>query len=76
MSAWSPHYVKDRERLERVQHEDGAGVEGLGVRRETGEVEVDDSGGEKEPFRSGQFVQDFQKIFSHLMEFVLPSGQF
>ena len=74
MSAWSPHYVKDRERLERVQHEDGAGVEELEVRRETGEVEVDDSGGEKEPFRSGQFVQDF--IFRHLMEFVLPSGQF
>ena len=48
-------------------------VEELGVRRKTGEVEVDDSGGEKEPFRFGRIVQDFKRIVRHLMEFVLPS---
>ena len=36
VSAWSPHYVKDRERLERVPaqiYANGAGVEGLGLWR-------------------------------------------
>ena len=35
---------------------------------ETGEVEVDDSGREKEPFRSGRVVQDVQRIVCHSME--------
>ena len=44
--------MKDRERLERVQHRFTrmvAGVEGLGVWRETGKAESVDTGGEKKP---------------------------
>ena len=47
VSAWSPHYVKDKEMLERVQHRFTRMVPGL---REVGIVDI---GGEKELFRSG-----------------------
>ena len=70
MSAWSPHYVKDRERLERVQHRFTrllSGVEGLGVWKETGEVEVADSGREEKSLGFGQIIQDFQRIVCHSM---------
>ena len=54
MSAWSPRYVKDRERLERVQHRftrlSGAGGEGLRVWGKIGKAEFADSGGEKKSF--------------------------
>ena len=52
VSAWSPHYVKDRERLERVQHKFTRmvpGLEGLEFGGRTGEAESVDTGGEKKP---------------------------
>ena len=56
-------------------YENGTGVEGLGVRGETGEAELDDSGGKKKSFGPSGVVQDLKRTVCHFMEFVLPSRQ-
>ena len=78
VSAWSPHYIKDRELLERVQHRFSRmvpGVEGVGVWWEVGEIGVDDAGRETQPGRSGGAVQDFKRTVCHFIGIFFWAGQ-
>ena len=76
VSAWSPHYVKDRERLEGVQHRFTRMVPGLrdlGVWWKTEEAELADAEGEKQSLRFDWIVQDLQRIVDRSMELILSA---
>ena len=82
MSAWSPHYVKDRERLGRVQHRFTRMVPGMmgleyGERLERlGLMTLEERRNRSDLVRFGQAVQNLQRIVYHSMEYILPCGQF
>ena len=77
VSAWSPHYVKDKERLERVQRRFTRmvpGLRGLDYERRLERLKLMSLEGKKKPFGSNRNVQDLEGRIRHSMELVFPCG--
>ena len=77
----APHYERDQEKLEMVQHRFTRrllGIRGFEKKEETGEIECVDSEREKKSLGLDRIVQNFYEIACHSMGEVFPcrySGQ-